>query len=105
MSIRASPITDQKSKPEDRSSRSWEILIWIWAQDQDAGGGRINWVVAGRKIGEDSATRIARTAVTRTGAEAGVWVLIPALAVAQIEQVWRDAVEFSECEWVACTVH
>jgi len=60
--------------------------------------------VTGRKIGETSATRIARTAVAKTGAEAGVWVLSPAWAVAQIEQVWRDVAEFSECEWVACTV-
>jgi hypothetical protein len=47
------------------------------AQDQNAGGGRINWVVAGRTIGEASETRIARDAVTKTGVDATVWALSP----------------------------
>jgi hypothetical protein len=45
------------------------------AQDQNAGGGRMNWVMAGRKIGEASAIRIARDAVAKAGANATVWVL------------------------------
>jgi hypothetical protein len=47
------------------------------ARDQNAGGGRINWVVAGRKIRETSETEFARAAVTKTGADVTVWVLIP----------------------------
>ena len=43
------------------------------------------------------------TARTRTGADTAVWILSPAWAVAQIEQVWWEAVEFSACEWIACT--
>ena len=38
----------------------------------------MNWVVAGRKVGETSATKIAKGTVSRTGAEAIVAVLIPA---------------------------
>jgi hypothetical protein len=64
----------------------------------------MNWVGAGRKIKETSETRIAREAVARTGPDAAAWVFTPAWAVAQIEQVWWDAVEFSGCEWVACIV-
>jgi hypothetical protein len=45
------------------------------AQDQNAGGGRMNWVMAGRTVGETSETRIASDAVAKTGANATVWVL------------------------------
>lgn len=38
----------------------------------------MNWVVAGRKISETSATKIARGAAAKTGADAGVCVLTPA---------------------------
>jgi hypothetical protein len=38
----------------------------------------MNWVVAGRKVGDTSATKIASGAMNKTGAEAVVWVLIPA---------------------------
>jgi hypothetical protein len=58
-----------------------------WARDQSAGGGRMNWVEAGRKIRETSTVEIASGAVTKTGAGATAWVLIPAWAVAQTEQV------------------
>ena len=61
----------------------------------------MNWVRAGRKIGEVSAIRIARDAVAKTGATAHV---VNTQTVAQIVQVWWDAVEFSGCEWAACIV-
>jgi hypothetical protein len=62
---------------EDRSSRSfWEYLL-DGARNQNAGGGRINWVMAGRKIGETSATELARAVVTSTGADATGAVLTP----------------------------
>lgn len=66
----------------------------------------MNWAVAGRKVSDTSATKIASGAVNKTGADAVVSVLIPAWAVAQIEQVWRAVAEFSSlslslCEWVA----
>lgn len=64
----------------------------------------MNCAAAGRKIRETSATALARTAVAKTGADATVLVLSPAWAVAQIEQVWWEAVEFLGCEWVACSV-
>jgi hypothetical protein len=48
------------------------------ARDQNAGGGRMNWVAAGRKVSDTSATKIASGAVNRTGADAVVAVLIPA---------------------------
>jgi hypothetical protein len=64
----------------------------------------MNWVVAGRKIRATSETGLARAAVAKTGADATVWVLSPTWAVAQIVQVWWDAVEFSGCEWAACIV-
>lgn len=67
----------------------------------------MNCVVAGRKVSDTSATKIASGAVNKTGADAIVWVLIPACAVAQIEQVWRAVAEFSSlslCEWVACAI-
>jgi hypothetical protein len=64
----------------------------------------MNCVVAGRKIAEVSEIEVARAAVARTGADAAAWVLTPAWAVAQIVQLWWEVVEFSECEWVACTV-
>lgn len=38
----------------------------------------MNWVVAGRKIRETSETELASAAVAKTGADATVWVLIPA---------------------------
>jgi hypothetical protein len=38
----------------------------------------MNWVVAGRKIREISATGVARAVVAKTGANATVWVLTPA---------------------------
>jgi hypothetical protein len=89
---------------EDRSSRSfWESLL-DWARNQNAGGGRINWVVTERKMGETFATELARAVVTRTGADATGAVFSPTCAVAQIEQAWWDAVEFSGCAWVACTI-
>ena len=65
----------------------------------------MNGVVAGRKGSGTSATKTASGAVNKTGAAAIVSVLIPAWAVAQIEQVWRAVAEFSSlslCEWVAC---
>jgi hypothetical protein len=61
-------------------------------------------VVAERKIKETSEGVVARAAVAKTGADATVAVLSPTCAVAQIEQAWWDAVEFSGCEWVACIV-
>jgi len=45
-------------------------------------------VEAGRNISEISATGVASAAEARTGADATDCVLIPAWAVAQIEQVW-----------------
>lgn len=38
----------------------------------------MNWVAAGRKVSDTSATKIASGAVNKTGAEAIVSVLIPA---------------------------
>ena len=64
----------------------------------------MNWVVAGRKISETSATKIARGAAAKTGADAAVCVLTPAWAVAQTVQVWWDVAAPSGCEWVAWTV-
>jgi len=58
-----------------------------WARDQSAGGGRINWVVAGRKITAASATKAVSGAASKTGADNIVWIFSPAWAVAQIEQV------------------
>lgn len=57
---------------EDRGSRSFGKYLLNRARDQNAGGGRINWVIAGRKIGETSATGLDRTAATKTGAAAAV---------------------------------
>ncbi len=51
-----------------------------------------------------TATKAVNVAVCKTGADETVCMLSPACAVAQIEQVWCDVVEFSECEWAACTV-
>jgi hypothetical protein len=67
----ASPIT---FKIEDRCPLEYLLDS---ARDQNAGGGRINWVVAGRKIRETSETGLARAAVAKTGADAIVWVLSP----------------------------
>jgi hypothetical protein len=64
----------------------------------------MNWVVVGRKIRETSETELAKGAVARTGADAAVCVLSPTCAVAQIEHVWWDVFELSECAWVACTI-
>jgi hypothetical protein len=64
----------------------------------------MNCVMAGRKIAETSAIKIARGAAAKTGAAVAVWVLTPAWAVAQIVQVWWDVDESSGCECVACTV-
>jgi hypothetical protein len=61
-------------------------------------------VVTGRKVGETSAAGLARAVVTRTGADAAGAVFSPTWAVAQIEQAWWDAAEFSGCAWVACTI-
>ena len=61
-------------------------------------------MVAGRKIRATSETGLARAVATKTGADATVEVLSPTWAVAQIVQVWWDAVEFSGCEWAACIV-
>lgn len=74
------------------------------AGNQNAGGGRINCVVAGRKISETFGTVIAKGAAVETGAKAAVWVLTPACAVAQMVQVWWDVAESSGCVCVACTV-
>ncbi len=75
------------------------------ARNQSAGGGRINWMATGRKIGETSGTTIARTAVAKTGAEGAGVIFSPVWAIAQIEQEWCDVDEFSSaCEWTACTV-
>ncbi len=52
---------------------------------------------------ETSAGKIARPKVASTGADTTLWVLIPACAVAQMEQAWWGAVESSGWEWVACT--
>ena len=38
----------------------------------------MNCVMAGRKMGETSATKIASGAAAKTGAAAAVWVLTPA---------------------------
>ena len=47
-----------------------------WARDQNAGGGRMNWEVVGRKISETSAPELARTAVAKTGADTAGWVVL-----------------------------
>ena len=105
-----SRIEDRKSKPQiaiaDRRSKlaAFSKYLLDGARNQSPGGGRINSVATGRKIGEISTTGIARTAVTKTGADGAGAVFSPACAVAQIEQVWRDVAEFSGCEWAACTV-
>src|SRR5271169_4224845 len=91
-----------RSDHRSKIAALWEMLI-ASARNQNAGGGRINWVVTERKIGDTSAAKLAKAVVAKIGADATVCVLIPACAVAQIEQVWWDVVEFSECEWVACT--
>jgi len=54
----------------------WEDLL-DWAQNQNAGGGRMNWVVAGRKISDDSESEVVSAAVAKTGADETVWVLSP----------------------------
>lgn len=83
----------------------WEIPMDVdGARNQSAGGGRINWVVTGRKIGESSGTTIARTEVAKTGADGAGVAFSPAWAVAQIEQLWREVAEFSGWEWTAWTV-
>jgi len=62
---------------EDRRPRSLNNLEYVLnrAQDQNAGGGRMNWAMVGRTIGETSETGIATDAVAKTGANATVWVL------------------------------
>jgi hypothetical protein len=60
------------SQSEDPSL--WECLL-DWAQDQNAGGGRINWVATGRKLRETSETELVKVAVAKTGADAAAWVL------------------------------
>jgi hypothetical protein len=69
----ASPITFTL-KIEDRGPLEYLLDS---ARDQNAGGGRMNWVMAGQKIRETSETGLARAVVTKTGADATVWVLIP----------------------------
>jgi len=44
-------------------------------------------VVAGRKMIESSALKLASAAVANIGVDAAVWVFSPACAVAQIEHV------------------
>ena len=67
MGSEARPIT---LKIEDRGPYGKDRLHW--ARDQSAGGGRMNWAVAGRKIGESSVTELARAAVANIGADAAV---------------------------------
>jgi len=67
----ASPI---RLKIDPRSLNNLEYVL-NRAQDQNAGGGRMNWAMVGRTIGETSETRIATDAAAKTGANATVWVL------------------------------
>jgi hypothetical protein len=67
-------IADRALQIEDRR----RLRLDEPAGDQNAGGGRINRVVAGRKISGTLATVIAKGAAVETGATAAVWVLTPA---------------------------
>jgi len=69
------PDSGSKSDQSLITNRKIAVLgeyLLDWAQDQNAGGGRMNCVEAGRKIAEASATEIASTAVAKTGADATV---------------------------------
>jgi hypothetical protein len=73
-------IEDQSIKDQDSKDRGiavvWKYLL-DWARNQSAGGGRMNWVVAGRKLGETSAIKLASAVVARIGANVAVLVLSP----------------------------
>jgi len=61
---------DCRSKSDRGSKLAAFGYLVDQARNQNAGGGRMNWVTAGRKIAEVSETEVASAAVARTGADA-----------------------------------
>ncbi|MGA7291823.1 MAG: hypothetical protein WBW53_02205 [Terriglobales bacterium] len=67
-----------KDETKDREIAGlWEIKNEL-ARNQSAGGGRMNWVMTGRKITKTWGSTLANSVETTTGAVTGVCVLTPA---------------------------